>query len=402
MNSFLITYVPDTESPERGWSLKNFQKLVQRFRAGDRVVEPWRFHNRKDVAIGDRAFLLLQGKRGPAIIGYGRVVGGMQEIDGERYFPVEFESLVDPTIDVLANKEDLLGIKEGVSVWRSRASGVRLQGSIVSALATLVVGATPRARGAESDSNPDWTRDELILALDFYLQHRPNPPGKGSVEIQALSGTLKTLGERLFPAAGRANTFRNENGVYMKLMNFRRLDPQYTGVGKKGLERGGKAEEEVWATFAQDPQHCHEVAKAIVASLQDPALSTTFEQTIDDGVQEAAEGRVLTRLHIARERNRHLIESKRRQALKIHGKLLCEVCGFDFGIFYGERGRGFIECHHTKPVATLAEGHRTHIDDLALVCANCHRMIHRCKQWLSVPELKALINHASPVEVSRN
>jgi 5-methylcytosine-specific restriction enzyme A len=29
--------------------------------------------------------------------------------------------------------------------------------------------------------------------------------------------------------------------------------------------------------------------------------------------------------------------------------------------------------------------------DLALLCSNCHRMIHRTKQWLTVEELKKLV-----------
>jgi len=68
------------------------------------------------------------------------------------------------------------------------------------------------------------------------------------------------------------------------------------------------------------------------------------------------------------------------------------VCEFDFSIAYGNRGLGFIECHHTKPLATLGTGTKTHIDDLALVCANCHRMIHRRKPWLSIAELKGMIS----------
>ena len=52
--------------------------------------------------------------------------------------------------------------------------------------------------------------------------------------------------------------------------------------------------------------------------------------------------------------------------LKTKGKLLCEVCQFDFEAKYGIRGRGFIECHHTRPVAELAEGGRTHISDRAM------------------------------------
>ncbi len=42
----------------------------------------------------------------------------------------------------------------------------------------------------------------------------------------------------------------------------------------------------------------------------------------------------------------------------------------------------------------ITEGHKTHIDDLALVCSNCHRMIHRSKHWFSVAELKAIIAKA--------
>ena len=47
---------------------------------------------------------------------------------------------------------------------------------------------------------------------------------------------------------------------------------------------------------------------------------------------------------------------------------------------YGELGRGFIEAHHLTPIAQLALSGRTRLsprDDFAVVCANCHRMIHR-------------------------
>jgi 5-methylcytosine-specific restriction protein A len=135
-----------------------------------------------------------------------------------------------------------------------------------------------------------------------------------------------------------------------------------------------------------------QVAKAIIESLDDLELGANWGgPDIEDGIQEAPEGRLLTRKHLARERNRQLVESKRKQALKKHGKLTCEECDFDFAASYGERGEGYIECHHTKPVALLNEGHKTHIDDLALVCANCHRMIHRNKNWLTIADLRALI-----------
>jgi 5-methylcytosine-specific restriction protein A len=401
LNSFLITFKPATENPEHGWPLEELQRLVKRHHAGERVVEAWRFHNRKAVSLGDRVFLLRQGKAGPAIIGYGEVVGALEESDGAWMAPVQFESIVDPTSEVLATTKDLLAISEGQRFWRIQASGVLLPETVASELEALVVGAPPKALGGMSISNPDWTRDELILALNTYLKHRPSPPGKESQEIFELSGVLNSLGEKLFPPEVRANTFRNANSVYMKFMNFRRLDPQYTSGGKTGLSRGSKADEEVWAEFGQDAPRCQLVAEAIIASLNDSEVGSVWiELDLDDGIQEAAEGRLLTRKHLARERNRQLVESKRKQAMKRNGKLVCEACDFNFAVHYGERGIGFIECHHTKPVATLVEGHKTHIDDLALVCANCHRIIHRSKPWLSIAELKTLMHEVvrkSPV-----
>jgi 5-methylcytosine-specific restriction enzyme A len=77
--------------------------------------------------------------------------------------------------------------------------------------------------------------------------------------------------------------------------------------------------------------------------------------------------------------------------LKAKGDLACEVCDFDFSARYGERGDGFIECHHTKPLADGSPGEKTKLSDLALVCANCHRMIHRARPWLNVDQLKTLL-----------
>ena len=73
--------------------------------------------------------------------------------------------------------------------------------------------------------NPTWHRDELILALDLYLRHRRSPLRKESEEINELSETLNRLGPHLHQH--RFDRYRNPNGVYMKLMNFRRFDPEY-------------------------------------------------------------------------------------------------------------------------------------------------------------------------------
>lgn len=74
-----------------------------------------------------------------------------------------------------------------------------------------------------------------------------------------------------------------------------------------------------------------------------------------------------------------------------HGSLWCEVCGFDYGLIYGDRGVGYIHAHHLKPVADIEPGTVLTIDDLAMVCANCHAMLHKAP-WIGVEELRAEYN----------
>ena len=105
----------------------------------------------------------------------------------------------------------------------------------------------------------------------------------------------------------------------------------------------------------------------------------------------AAEGRELLRLHRLRERNRGLVARKKRRVLADTGRLACEACSFDFSAVYGPLGKGFAECHHTLPLGRAAGERRTMLRDLAVVCANCHRMLHR-RPWHTVGELREQLN----------
>jgi 5-methylcytosine-specific restriction protein A len=75
------------------------------------------------------------------------------------------------------------------------------------------------------------------------------------------------------------------------------------------------------------------------------------------------------------------------------GDLSCDACGFSFYKKYGARGAGYIEAHHTKPISELNGRVKTSADDIALVCSNCHRMLHRIRPWLSIEGLRTAMIH---------
>lgn len=92
------------------------------------------------------------------------------------------------------------------------------------------------------------------------MRHRDHLPDSDHPEIAELSQTLNSLFGR---TARDAAVFRNANGVYMKLANFRAVDPRHTSQGKRGLSRGGQTTEQVWDEFSAQPERLKAAASAI-------------------------------------------------------------------------------------------------------------------------------------------
>lgn len=254
----------------------------------------------------------------------------------------------------------------------------------------------------EAKRNAIWSRDELILALDLYMRHRASPPAKESPAIEELSDVVNQLGAVL--GQRTSGTYRNTNGVYMKLMNFRRFDPDYAAEGKTGLTRGNKDEARVWDQFASDPAKLAEVAQFIRRAMIDHEVSADLAGPDEPGIEEAEEGKVATRIHRYRERDRRLVAEAKTRAMKQHGRLVCAACSFDFSQRYGEVGANIIDVHHTRPVHTMKPGEKTKVVDLVLLCSNCHRVVHSRRAWLSIDQVKAALatvaSHASGIHES--
>lgn len=100
-----------------------------------------------------------------------------------------------------------------------------------------------------------------------------------------------------------------------------------------------------------------------------------------------ARRRLSTHKRLEKTRNPALVRDAKAAFQRRNGSLWCEVCGFDFKQHYGQRGDGYIHAHHLRPVAEIEPDTVLTIDDLAMVCANCHAMLHRAP-WIGVEQLR--------------
>lgn len=83
-----------------------------------------------------------------------------------------------------------------------------------------------------------------------------------------------------------------------------------------------------------------------------------------------------------RRRNPRLIAAKK--ATSDH----CEVCGFSFQAHYRLLGRDCLVVHHTRPLGARQRPSKTTLDDLVVLCPNCHAAVHVQAPPLSVDVLR--------------
>jgi len=113
------------------------------------------------------------------------------------------------------------------------------------------------------------------------------------------------------------------------------------------------------------------------------------EKKVDDERKEldliwAREGDTFKKEAQFYQRNRALIAS-----IKETSDYTCKLCGFNFELAYGEIGHKYIVAHHLR---LLASGPTTtKIEDIVLVCANCHAMIHKENPPIEIEKIRSII-----------
>jgi 5-methylcytosine-specific restriction protein A len=149
--------------------------------------------------------------------------------------------------------------------------------------------------------------------------------------------------------------------------------------------KGGIGQSNVW--YAQTPE-----SKEIVKRVFDLIKLGQTENLPDvDLIDSALEGNPRFTAHLQRERSASLVKAKKYEIKKLTGKLCCEACGFDFKERYGEHGEDFCEVHHLLPLSKTDGVVKTNLSDLAIVCSNCHRIIHRSVPMLTISKLRKIL-----------
>lgn len=244
----------------------------------------------------------------------------------------------------------------------------------------------------------DWSWPELVLACDIlHLQGWERTVRADEASVGRLSSFLRALD----PGLAVSPQYRSTNSVQHKLEDMRTVHPSYRGRPT----RGGALTGQVVDAYLANPDLMHHLAQTLWS---DPKLVATAPDDVETkldtsdladvdavNIASAFEGAVMQRWASHRERNPRLRSAKIEQERDANGAVACHVCSFNFSTFYPNHGEDYIEVHHQVPLHISGEV-ETKLDDLTLLCANCHRMIHRRKTWKTVAELRQI------VEVGRN
>ncbi|MEV4863551.1 HNH endonuclease [Streptomyces ossamyceticus] len=223
--------------------------------------------------------------------------------------------------------------------------------------------------------SPAWTEDELVLAGALVVKNGWRELRTGDREVQELSELLRSLPLHSLEARALPE-FRSPDSVSRKTSDFATNYKPYTGK----RTRCGEATLRMIKAFTQRGAEMLQAAEAIEEGIGSGELQLLPQQPgeVDDDGFTAVEGRLLVRRALTRERDPKLRRLKIQQVRDRGEPLSCEVCGFLFSRVYGGVGEGYIEVHHVTPLH-IAGTRKTGLNDLACLCANCHRMCHRSR-----------------------
>jgi 5-methylcytosine-specific restriction protein A len=241
---------------------------------------------------------------------------------------------------------------------------------------------------------PAWTEDELVLAGALVVKNGWRELRTGDRAVHELSELLRSLPIHTAEALALPG-FRSPDSVSRKTTDFITNHKLYLGKAT----RCGKPTLLMIDAFTNREAEMLQAAEALEEGIASGELHRIPRQPdeVDETGTSAIEGRLLARRALARERDPKLRSLKIARVRQSGLPLQCEVCDFDFARTYGDLGEGYIEVHHVTPLY-VSGVRETKLDDLACLCANCHRMCHRGRpgeSWRTPAALKEQIRRSA-------
>ncbi|MFD5630532.1 HNH endonuclease [Streptomyces sp. NPDC127072] len=241
---------------------------------------------------------------------------------------------------------------------------------------------------------PAWTEDELLLAGALVVKNGWRELRTGDLEVQDLSELLRSLPFQS-PEALALPGFRSTDSVSRKTSDFATNHPAYQG---KPTRCGEPTRRMIAALNEREAEMLH-AAQTLRKGIDSGELHLIPPQPdeTDDTGTTGVEGRLLRRWALFRERDPKLRKLKIQKAKSNGLPLQCEVCAFNFADAYGALGEDYIEVHHVTPLH-ISGTRETKLEDLACLCANCHRMCHRShlgESWRTPVALRDEIRKSS-------
>jgi hypothetical protein len=163
MTAFLLTW------KESGWPHENIVRMASRFNTRGYVDEPWRIAAHKMAKIGDRVWVLKQGRGPKGIFGFGTITGlaALGEAgNGKTQWmaPIRFEGFVDPKLRLLVGEDSVERILRPAQL-RAQASGYPLDDEQSDAFERVVIDGPP----VDVEGTGDWTEMELrAIVADYF------------------------------------------------------------------------------------------------------------------------------------------------------------------------------------------------------------------------------------------
>lgn len=229
----------------------------------------------------------------------------------------------------------------------------------------------------------NWRRQKIVLSLN-----------QGSTQVQQEHGVKRNA-----ILTERANRMRSRSGPLKRAFS-------YSPISLTASTRLGKSYEPghaIGKTYDADnlPTEEHLIAdlSTLIYAYRNLFLSggTDPELTEDDYdavTDERPQARTVTEMRVYRaHRSIERRPGNSSKVKNVHG-YTCQACQLSFECTYGKIGQNYIEAHHLIPLATLETGVPTEMDvktQFCVLCANCHRMIHRQDDPSDLNELRARI-----------